>query len=125
MICMKKTLNIEDKLLKEAKLASGAATDTEAVRLGLEALVRRSAYERLRTLRGSEPLAAGVPRRREKAVTKRRVASWSGLTPQFGFISLPIEPSTRPSCKDCWLWTKSPDMNWSMENFSPEIVGAV
>ena len=67
MICMKKTLNIEDTLLKEAKLASGAVTDTEAVRLGLEALVRRSAYERLRTLRGSEPLAAGVPRRREKA----------------------------------------------------------
>ncbi len=75
MICMKKTLNIEDKLLKEAKLASGAATDTEAVRLGLEALVRRAAYERLRTLRGSEPLAEGVPRRREKtATTKRRVA---------------------------------------------------
>jgi hypothetical protein len=74
MICMKKTLNIEEKLLKEAKLASGAATDTEAVRLGLEALVRRAAYERLRTLRGSEPLAAGVPRRRERTRTKRRVA---------------------------------------------------
>ncbi len=70
---MKKTLNIEDKLLKEARLASGAVTDTEAVRLGLEALVRSAAYERLRTLRGSEPLAAAVPRRREKTASKRRV----------------------------------------------------
>jgi hypothetical protein len=34
---MKKTLNIEDRLLKDAKLASGVATDTETVRLGLEA----------------------------------------------------------------------------------------
>ncbi len=74
MVCMKKTLNIEEALLKEAKLASGAATDTETVRLGLEALVRRAAYERLRALRGSEPQAAAVPRRREKTATKRRVA---------------------------------------------------
>lgn len=71
---MKKTLNIEERLLKEAKLASGAGTDTEAIRLGLEALVRRAAYERLRTLRGSEPQATAAPRRREKTTTKRRVA---------------------------------------------------
>lgn len=32
---MKKTLNIEDELFEEAKAASGAATDTETVRLGL------------------------------------------------------------------------------------------
>jgi hypothetical protein len=71
---MKKTLNIEDKLLKEAKSASGAASDTETVRLGLEALVRRAAYERLRILRGSEPRSVTVPRRREKAANKRKVA---------------------------------------------------
>jgi hypothetical protein len=71
---MKKTLNIEEKLLKKAKLASGAATDTEAVRLGLEALVRRAAYERLSTLVGSEPRATAVPRRRERTATKRSVA---------------------------------------------------
>ena len=74
MGCMKKTLNIEDKLLKEAKLASGAASDTETVRLGLEALVRRAAYDRLRTLRGSEPLAVTVPRHREKTANKHKVA---------------------------------------------------
>jgi len=61
---MKKTLNIDDGLLSKAKLACGAQTDTETVRLGLEALVRRAAYERLRALGGSEPQARDVPRRR-------------------------------------------------------------
>ena len=74
MICMKKTLNIDDQLMKEAKLACGAATDTDTVRLGLEALVRGAAYDRLRALRGSEPRARDVSRRREKRPAKRRVA---------------------------------------------------
>jgi Arc/MetJ family transcription regulator len=71
---MKKTLHIDDKLLKEAKLASGAATDTDTVRLGLEALVRHAAYERLRALRGSEPKAKDVPRRRDHSGSRRRAA---------------------------------------------------
>ena len=70
---MKKTFNIDDDLFREAKSACGAATDTETVRLGLEALVRRAAYERLRSLRGAEPNARDVPRRREKPAAKRRV----------------------------------------------------
>ncbi len=64
---MKKTLHIDETLLKEARIASGASTDTETVRLGLEALARQGAYERLRALRGSEPHASDVPRRREGA----------------------------------------------------------
>lgn len=71
---MKKTLHIDDGLLAEAREVSGAATDTEAVRLGLEALLRRAAYERLRALRGTEPMARPVPRRRERSARKRRVA---------------------------------------------------
>ncbi|MGA8598150.1 MAG: type II toxin-antitoxin system VapB family antitoxin [Bryobacteraceae bacterium] len=63
---MKKTLNVDEQLFREAKAACGAATDTETVRLGLQALVRHAAYQRLRTLRGSEPHAQEVPRRREK-----------------------------------------------------------
>lgn len=63
---MKKTFNIDAKLFQEAKIASGAATDTETVRLGLEALVRHAAYERLRDLLGTEPDAQDVPRRRER-----------------------------------------------------------
>lgn len=71
---MKKTLHIDEKLLAEARAVSGAGTDTEAVRLGLEALLRHAAYERLRALRGSEPTAKEVPRRREKSSRKRRAA---------------------------------------------------
>jgi hypothetical protein len=72
---MKKTLNIDDTLFMEAKAACGASTDTETVRLGLEALVRHAAYARLSALRGSEPDAEDVPRRREPPSLKRgRVA---------------------------------------------------
>ena len=73
---MKKTLHIDERLLAEARAATGAATDTETVRLGLDALVRRAAYERLRALRGSEPSARDVPRRRpEPARRSKRTAA--------------------------------------------------
>jgi len=71
---MKKTLNIDEKLFEEAKAACGATTDTETVRLGLEALVRHAAYQRLRALIGTEPDAEDVPRRREPPATKRQTA---------------------------------------------------
>jgi Arc/MetJ family transcription regulator len=71
---MKKTFNVDAKLLQEAKEACGAATDTETVRLGLEALVRSAAYKQLQAFRGTEPHAQNTPRRREKAKTKRRAA---------------------------------------------------
>jgi Arc/MetJ family transcription regulator len=70
-VCMKKTLHIDEQLLERAKLSCGASTATETVRLGLEALVRHAAYERLRTLRGSEPSAEDVPRRREQPQRRR------------------------------------------------------
>lgn len=71
---MKKTLNIDEKLFEEAKAACGAATDTETVRLGLEALVRHAAYQRLSALAGTEPNAQDVPRRREAPRAKRKTA---------------------------------------------------
>lgn len=71
---MKKTLHIDEKLLAEARSAAGASTDTETVRLGLEALVRHAAYQRLRTLLGSEAGGKDVPRRRERPTRRRRVA---------------------------------------------------
>lgn len=71
---MKKTLNVDDQLFEEAKAACGASTDTETVRLGLEALVRRAAYERLRALRGTEKKQADVPRRREEKASRRKGA---------------------------------------------------
>jgi hypothetical protein len=60
---MKKTLNIDEKTLQQAKVACGVSTDTETVRLGLEALIRHAAYQRLRRLRGSEKKVVDVPRR--------------------------------------------------------------
>jgi Arc/MetJ family transcription regulator len=69
---MKKTLHIDDTLLQDARSASGANTDTETVRLGLEALIREAAYQRLRALRGSEPDVREVPRRRQRAASSRR-----------------------------------------------------
>jgi len=71
---MKKTFNVDEKLLQEAKAACGAHTETETVRLGLEALVRHAAYQLLRTLAGSEPAAEDVPRRRERPSSKRKPA---------------------------------------------------
>lgn len=78
---MKKTLNVDEELLKRAKEACGAETDTETIRQGLEALVRHAAYQRMQEFIGSEPDALDheVPRRREeprreKPARKRRVA---------------------------------------------------
>jgi len=71
---MKKTLNVDNELFDQAKAACGATTDTETVRLGLQALVRHAAYQNLRALIGSEPHAQDVPRRREKPRTTHRTA---------------------------------------------------
>jgi Arc/MetJ family transcription regulator len=71
---MKKTLHIDETLLAEARAVSRATTDTETVRLGLEALLRHAAYQRLQALRGVDPGARDVPRRRERGAAKRRSA---------------------------------------------------
>jgi Arc/MetJ family transcription regulator len=72
---MKKTLHIDEHLLREARSAVGARTDTDTVRLGLEALVRQAAYDRLRALRGTEPRATDVRRQRDGAGTSKRSAA--------------------------------------------------
>lgn len=69
---MKKTLHIDDDLLRQARAACGARTDTDAVKFGLQALVRQAAYERLRALRGKEPKAKEVQRRREAVGSVKR-----------------------------------------------------
>ena len=69
---MKKTFNVDDELFKEAKAACGATTDADTVRMGLEALMRHAAYDRLRALRGAEPRAQDIPGRRESATVKRK-----------------------------------------------------
>jgi Arc/MetJ family transcription regulator len=71
---MKKTMNIDAALLKAAKAACGAKTDTDAVRLGLQALVRHAANQRLLALGGTMRDLRDVPRRREAPARKRSVA---------------------------------------------------
>ncbi|HUA86010.1 MAG TPA: type II toxin-antitoxin system VapB family antitoxin [Bryobacteraceae bacterium] len=71
---MKKTFNIDEKLLRAARTACGAATDTETIRQGLQALVRHAAYQRMKEFRGTEPDARDVPRRGDKPASKRRAA---------------------------------------------------
>jgi Bacterial antitoxin of type II TA system, VapB len=71
-MAMKKTFNLDETLFREAKAACGAATDTETIRLGLEALRREAAYQRLRALLGTEPRAEDVPRRREAPRSRRK-----------------------------------------------------
>src|SRR5688500_19236497 len=75
IVCMKKTLHIDERLLWGAKSASGVKTDTDTVRLGLEALVRHGAYQRLRALRGSETQARDTRRRRERASSAKHSAA--------------------------------------------------
>jgi hypothetical protein len=72
---MKKTMHIDQSLLREARSASGARTDTDTVRLGLEALLRQAAYDRLRALRGREPAARDAPRRREPRGARKQSAA--------------------------------------------------
>jgi Arc/MetJ family transcription regulator len=71
---MKKTMHIDERLLAEARTACGAATDTDTVRRGLEALVRHAAYQRLRALRGTDANVRDVPRRRERPVRGPKAA---------------------------------------------------
>jgi hypothetical protein len=69
---MTKTVSVDAKLLKAAKDACGARTSADAVRLGLETLIRHAANEVLRAYLGSEPDAQDVPRRREKPAARQK-----------------------------------------------------
>ena len=61
---MRTTLNIDDELLAEAQKEVQAKTKTELIELGLKALIREAAIERLAALHGAVPDAEAPPRRR-------------------------------------------------------------
>lgn len=61
---MRTTLNIDDRLLKEASRLTGVREKTALVRIGLEALIARQSAQRLAVLGGTEPQARQVTRRR-------------------------------------------------------------
>jgi Arc/MetJ family transcription regulator len=61
---MRTTLNLDDQLMAAAFEATGETEKTKVIHLGLQALVRRKATERLAALGGTAPQAAAAPRRR-------------------------------------------------------------
>jgi Arc/MetJ family transcription regulator len=61
---MRTTLNIDDRLLTEARRLSGLKAKTAVLHAGLEALIARESAKRLATLGGQERRLKSVPRRR-------------------------------------------------------------
>ena len=61
---MRTTVNIDDKLLREAREVTGVESRTQLIHDGLRALVERESARRLAKLGGSEPELESVRRRR-------------------------------------------------------------
>ncbi|MDA2933161.1 type II toxin-antitoxin system VapB family antitoxin [Acidobacteria bacterium AH-259-D05] len=61
---MRTTLNIDEKLVKEASKLTGITEKTALVRAGLEALISRESAKRLAELGGTEKSLGTIPRRR-------------------------------------------------------------
>jgi Arc/MetJ family transcription regulator len=64
MICMRTTLNLDDRLIREAGRLTGLRAKTEVIHEGLRALITRESARRLAALGGSIPGAKAPPRRR-------------------------------------------------------------
>jgi len=67
-ICMRTTLNIDDRTLKRAADITGVKAKTSLVRMGLEALVQLESAKRLARLGGTERSLRPIPRRRSRGM---------------------------------------------------------
>jgi Arc/MetJ family transcription regulator len=63
---MRSTLNLDDKLMEEAKRLTGIQEKTALIRAALEALIAKEIGLRLAALAGSQPDFESGPRRRSK-----------------------------------------------------------
>lgn len=61
---MRTTLDIDDRLLEDARRATGEKSKTALIELGLQALIENAARKRLAALGGVFPKASAAPRRR-------------------------------------------------------------
>ena len=61
---MRTTINIDDKLVKNAANLTGISEKTSLVRMGLQALIAAEGSRHLAALGGSEPDIGLIPRRR-------------------------------------------------------------
>src|SRR5437764_14373184 len=64
-VCMRTTLNLNDELIDAAREATGEQEKTKIIHLGLAALVRQKAAERVAKLGGSALTASAAPRKRD------------------------------------------------------------
>ena len=69
---MRTTLNLDGTLLDAALKATGEQEKTKVIHLGLEALIRQKAAQRLAALGGSAPRASAAPRQREWQRRRRK-----------------------------------------------------
>jgi len=70
LVCMRTTLNIDDRLLDEARRVTGVREKTAVIELGLRKLVEEAARRRLAALGGRIP-SARAPRRRRPSQEHR------------------------------------------------------
>ena len=63
---MRSTLNLDDKLIEEAKRLTGIQEKTALIRVALEALIAKEIGRRLAALGGTQPDFEAGPRRRSK-----------------------------------------------------------
>ena len=63
---MRSTLNLDDKLIEEAKRLTGIQEKTALIRAALEALIAKEVGRRLAALGGTQPGFEAGPRRRSK-----------------------------------------------------------
>ena len=71
-ICIRTTLNIDDKLLAQAREYTGETEKTALVRMALEALIQRETALRLAALGGTMPDLTVAARRRAAARKRRK-----------------------------------------------------
>lgn len=64
---MRTTINLDDKLLDEARRMSGVEGRTALIHEGLRALIERESARRLARLGGSEEGLPEIPRRRPES----------------------------------------------------------
>ena len=64
---MRTTINLDDRLLTQARRITGMKERTSLIHEGLRALIERESARRLARLGGSEPRLQPVPRRRSRS----------------------------------------------------------
>lgn len=64
---MRTTINLDEKLVEEARRMTGTKERTALIHEGLRALIERESARRLARLGGSEPGIQLVPRRRTES----------------------------------------------------------